>query len=769
MRLKILILIFSSLLYSATVYSQETEFKYHITVLNKKGSPLLGANVWVHNKTTGEIITKTTPSDGIVVFTMGPGIWTLNMQGMPDFREVEVTEGRSGQGSALFSYDEEKIRTENDIIQKRPKIVFTTEDQKNLDIKSPQQGFCISKVKLTDSDMRPVPGIHVEMISVKQKKIYSSVSDENGIAKFHIPIGETYAVDIDGIKNFTFSGNLFMSGIMSIEETYDITNIKETNINDTITQILPDDARPTSARVLLTVTVSDDAGSPLLNENIYLSTIASNKVFKAVTNDQGLAVFLLPKGERYMIHFDYEKDVDVLNLTKVYGKGESQIHLRYHPDPKLQYPENYIPTAENLFLEEFQNFMTQALTDSQDKKVALTYKWGNKVNAESKEAVLQIGISAKNGASSEMNAPYVDLTFVIDRSGSMAGYDRIDALKETMLSFVDRLRADDYVSLITFNTDAFIDIPLQKKGGGAKLKEMINQIEPGGGTNIYNGMVLGYEELLKSKNTGRVRQLILLTDGYGETEPKVVVDKSKEYNAKGLNISAIGVGLDYNYSLLKLLTQEQGGLAEHAGESKDIRQAFENQFAKMIFPVAKDAKLEIIFNSKVRYKQLFGANHETVGTDRISIPLGALYTGYNKLIISQFDLNKPDKTIESEPVILQLSYLDLETGKPEKEVTKANLEWEPATGKMALIIEQEQKKLYAIAVMNQSIKVMVDAFAINDIPKAKNALERAMEQVRELFPVSDDEDIEKLVATMTNYAKAIDNKIKRDMIENQKK
>ncbi|MFH2140832.1 MAG: VWA domain-containing protein [Bacteroidota bacterium] len=758
-------------LMSISCYSQETEFKYSVTILGKKGSPLSGIKVWMHNKNTGEIITKQTPGNGNVNFTLGAGFWTLNLPGMPDYKELDVTEGRSDAGSAMFSYDKEKIKAENEIIVNRNKINFIEENQKNIKITSPQMGFCIAKIKLVDNENQPVVGLSVVLVSVKQQKKYLSETDQTGIAKFHVPIGETYAVDVDGIKNFAFTGDLFATGTMTLEESYVKTSIKETIKNDTITQTLADDVKPTSARVLLNITVSDKSGNVIPEENIYLQQLASNFVYKTKTDDQGVAVFLLPKGEKYMIHFDYEKDIDVVNFSKIYGRGNSQINLIYSPDPKLQFPEQYIPKPEELFLEEFQNFMTNALPEPQNKKVELFFKWGNKVNSESKEAILEIGISAKNTSSSENSSPFVDLAFVIDRSGSMEGYDRIEALKQTMMTFVDRLRPDDNVCLVTFNSDAFIDMPLQKRASGKELKNLINEIEPGGFTNIYNGMVLGYEQLLKSKNPERIKQLILLTDGYGETEPKIVVDKSKEYNAKGLGISAIGVGLDYNYALLKLLTDEQGGLIEHAGESKDIYKAFENQFAKMIFPVAKEAKLDIIFNDKIRYNQLYGAKPETSAKskDRISIRLDNLYSGYNKLIIAQFDLLKPDQTIENEPVVLELSYIDLETNKLVKEVTKAHLEWESSTGKMALIIDMQQKKLYAIAVMNQSIKVMVDAFVMNDIPKAKYAIERAMEQVKELFPHAEDKDIEKLIGTMANYAKAIDNTIRKNLIEENKK
>ncbi|MFH2095760.1 MAG: VWA domain-containing protein, partial [Bacteroidota bacterium] len=561
--------------------AQEDDFVYTITVIGNKGNTQSGIKVWMNNKATGKTIVKRTGSDGIVRFGLGEGTWTVNLPGLPNYREIDIKEGRKGQGSVMFSYDYDEIMKEQKIINDRKNIQFTTVDQGKMNITGPTQGNCVIKVHLTDASEEPVKGLNVDLISTKQAKIYHSETDQSGNATFLVPIGEIYAVDVENIRNFTFTGNVFRPGVLTIDDTFEPSVFKEINRNDTIVQMLAADEEASTSHVHVLMYVVDESLQPLAGETVYMQQLTTNVVYKGTSDENGQVVFMLPKGEKYMLHFDYQKDVDVYNYTKVVGRGNTEATVIYNPDPRLKYPENFIPKPDELFIEEFENFITKALPEPEnDKKVDVFFEWGNAgVNASSKEAVLNIGVSGSNDERKFENVPYVDIAFVIDKSGSMYGHDRIEALKETMVEFTGKLRPDDYVCLVTFDTDAYIDIQLGRRGTGSELKRIISEIEPGGGTNIYNGMVLGYEQLLKSRNTDRAKQLILLTDGYGETEPAIVVEKSKEYNDKGLNISAIGVGEDYNYALLSLLTQNQGGLLSHAGESKDIYKAFETQLS----------------------------------------------------------------------------------------------------------------------------------------------------------------------------------------------
>ena len=341
----------------------------------------------------------------------------------------------------------------------------------------------------------------------------------------------------------------------------------------------------------------------------------------------------------------------------------------------------------------------------------------------------------------------------MDKSGSMAGYDRIDELKKSLIGFVGSLRPNDIASLIIYDSEAEMLIGAGKmQGRTQEFVDQINQVQADGYTNMYKAMIMGYEEILKNKVAKGTNRLILLTDGYDENEPKVVVAKSKEYNAKGIELSAIGVGTDYNQALLKLLATHGGGLFQHVGNSVDLQETFKHELAGMLYPVARDVSVEITYNNKIVFKELYGFPFESPKNNSVKMKIDNIYPGLNKLALVKFDLNKPDKTIENMPVVIKMSYFDYRLNKIETSEEKAFLKWEESTGKLELVMENEEKKLYAIAIMNQSLKVMSDGFSQDDYLKAEQAVNRAIEQIEELYPEAKEKDVENLFRTLKEYS-----------------
>ncbi|MCD4736943.1 MAG: VWA domain-containing protein [Bacteroidales bacterium] len=766
--MKRIFLILFHLFFVLIIVKAQGVFEYEVTVIGKDNSGQSGVKVWLEEKVTGEKIIKRSNYLGHVNFNIPEGYWTLNLVGMPDYKEVIIGKGERGQGSVTVFYDLAEIRALQELEEKRKNMIFNYVYETRNITGYPGEDSCILKIKLVNSYKRPVSDIAVEAVSVEHGAIFSGTTNWKGMVAFMVPVGGRYAIDVDGVKNFDHSRDLSREGVITITLEYEPTLITEQSINDTVIQKITADTRATSARSLFELYVQDAGSRPVVEDNVYLHEIGSNRVFWGKTDKYGKVVFLIPNGSKYLLHFDYKRDIDVYSFKTVRGRGTTQAQVTYRPDPKLANPERFIPAPDEVFVEEFRNFITKQLPEPEEK-VGAFLNWGNnRINSNSKHAVLEIGISVSSDRDKVRDIEGVNLSFVIDRSGSMAGYNRIESLKESMVKFVGNMRSYDKVSLVTFNTDAFVDIPLQEVGDGSSIKDYIEEIEPGGGTNIYNGMVQGYEQLLNNYDEQRMNRLILLTDGYGETEPKIVVEKSKEYNEKGIGISAVGVGYDYNSALLTLLTQEAGGLMEHAGRSDDIFSAFENQLASAIFPVGKEAKLTIRYNSKIKFNHLFGLELESDKNDEATFKIGNLFMGQNVISLAQFDLKNPTPEIEQMPVILEISYFDLVSEEYVMYCEKAFLTWDEEYPQLEMLIDQEQKKLYAIAVMNQSVKVMADAFAEDNVPKARYTIERALEQMNELYPDAKDEDVEKLVAQMSNYTKALDNYERKQKIELEK-
>lgn len=736
----------------ANLAHSQANFQYTVKVVNRSGNAAKDIKVWLYNKQNGEKLTERTNTSGEIRFQVPPGDWSVNLLGMPDYKEFDVRQGQSGHGSMLVSYDYQAIIQEQQFISKRKFTDLEEIDQSKLKPTYPQKGFCVVNVDISNAQRQPIPGLNVKLVSLIHKKAFLSQTDRKGRVAFLVPILGLYAADVENFKNYSFTKNILREGIVTLSLEYEPTSITETIKNDTITQQITPQTHATSSRSFVRLKITMHDGSDAEGENVYLSQVSSGKVYKSKTGQNGETSFLIPNGDRYLIHFEYEKDVDVINLTKIKHRNTINAKFSYSPDPRLQYPEKYIPTPDELFLQSFESFIETQLPEPEDKAVGLFLKWGNNiVNGKSTSAILQIGVSVSNKTVQTAAVPPLQLAFVVDKSGSMAGYDRIDALKTSLEDYIENMRSNDKLAIISFNGKPALDLPLQEKGSGIKAKQRVFEIEAGGGTVIYDALELGYKLLDEQDRENGSKHLVLLTDGYGSRPPAKVVNMSDTYTDKGIGLSAIGVGTYYNTALLTLLTAKTGRLLEHVGTAENLQAAFTKQLSNMLYPIGEDAELEITYNDKVLFKSIFGLNTASQSGNYTRFELGDLYKGFNKIALAKFELKKPNELIEKEPITIHLKYYDYESKKIISLAEKAYLKWSPEYNNAELILESEMKKLYAIAIMNQSMKVMAEAFVGKNYTKAKDAVESAYAQVKELFPEATDKDVDMLVSQLANY------------------
>ncbi|MFN8257008.1 MAG: VWA domain-containing protein [Bacteroidales bacterium] len=746
------------------------QLTYQLTVVDQYQKPMTNLPVVLKETSTREKLNLYTDGNGVVNIELTTGRnWTMSVGKMYNYKLLEVPESGNRKTKEFMTYDLERWEKENRPMPDRSKIIFQTVKQNVFNSTKSTKTESVVEVIIKKANKGPLANFPVNMTNLKDSIIYTGKTDEQGIARFLLPVDKEYEIDLDGIESFSDMKILSPPGRAHCSFTYEPTEINETDKQDTITQDLAGINNGTTARMLYTITVKSSQGNPLQNEPVFLKMVGSKKVYIARTNDQGQAVFLLPKKKKYLIDLEYQKDINVVDLSQVLsrGIGAGQMSITYKPDPRLQYPEQYIPTVESLLINEFNNFLTKQFPKPEKgKALRMIVKWGNEIiNGKSKEALLEIGFTATNDESNAYGPP-INISFVMDKSGSMAGDDRIEELKKSLVHFINSLRPNDIASLIVYDSQEEMLLPAGKIGGRTNdFVDAINQVQAGGYTNMLKAMILGYEEILKNKNPKGTNRLILLTDGWDENEPKVLADKSKEYNAKGIELSAIGVGSDYNQALLRILATHGGGLFQHVGNSADLQETFKHELSGMLYPVAKDVTVEISYNNKIIFRQLYGFEFNPPKNNVVRMKLDNVYPGLNKLALVKFDLNKPDKTIENMPVIIKMTWFDYRLNKTETSEEKAYLKWDEATGKTELVMENEEKKLYAIAIMNQSLKVMADGFSQNNYVKAEDAVNRCIEQIQELYPGAKDTDVENLYRTLKEYSTILKqyklNKIKK--------
>ena len=90
----------------------------------------------------------------------------------------------------------------------------------------------------------------------------------------------------------------------------------------------------------------------------------------------------------------------------------------------------------------------------------------------------------------------MDIVIVIDKSGSMAG-EKLKLVKFTLEFVVTQLNENDRLSLITYDSDVYVDFHLMKMTKENKMYALrkIHKIKDGSSTNLCGGLLRGLCEI----------------------------------------------------------------------------------------------------------------------------------------------------------------------------------------------------------------------------------------------------------------------------------
>lgn len=208
------------------------------------------------------------------------------------------------------------------------------------------------------------------------------------------------------------------------------------------------------------------------------------------------------------------------------------------------------------------------------------------------EQVAYIYIEAQPAANlptSPSSAP-LNLAFVLDRSGSMGGQPIRD-LKQAVKIIIEQLNPHDIVSVIIFDDTADIILPSQPVTDKDNLLNKIDMIDERGGTQMSSGMEAGLAQLQQGMGNGRVNRMILLTDGETWEDSDYCLQLAQQAGQMGIPITALGLGEDWNLTLLTNLASASGGSCDYIDTPEKIATTFQTVVTAMQKTVIANAHL----------------------------------------------------------------------------------------------------------------------------------------------------------------------------------
>jgi Ca-activated chloride channel homolog len=173
----------------------------------------------------------------------------------------------------------------------------------------------------------------------------------------------------------------------------------------------------------------------------------------------------------------------------------------------------------------------------------------------------------------------LNLSFVLDRSGSMGG-PPLQMAKEAIVAALRQMRPQDRVSVVSFDDHVTVDVPSTPVRDPEALAVQVMQIQSGGSTALHAGWLEGAAQVAAHLDPAGLNRVILLSDGQanaGLTDPTQIAAQVRGLSARSVSTTAMGFGDHYDEDLLIAVASAGGGNFEHIQHARQLPDFFEGE------------------------------------------------------------------------------------------------------------------------------------------------------------------------------------------------
>ncbi len=244
------------------------------------------------------------------------------------------------------------------------------------------------------------------------------------------------------------------------------------------------------------------------------------------------------------------------------------------------------------------------------------------------------------------------VALVIDTSGSMAGV-KIEKTRLAAQKLVDKLSNGDAVMVASFSDEARELIPPTILSASTRpvIARAIAGLRADGSTNMFDGLRLGESRVVLNASTHPVRRVVVISDGQanvGPSSPEILGQVAARGTDNGVQVTALGVGLDYDERTLNALAVRSSGRMFHIDDPQEMVSILDKEVALLQSTAATDAVVEIVPAPGVQILGAEGAvRADWSGNGAIRVPLGTMFGGQHREMLvrvrvtSQTEGDKP--------------------------------------------------------------------------------------------------------------------------------
>ncbi len=233
-------------------------------------------------------------------------------------------------------------------------------------------------------------------------------------------------------------------------------------------------------------------------------------------------------------------------------------------------------------------------------------------------------------------SPSLNLCLVLDRSTSMQGAN-IDVVKATAIQIMRKMKPKDIFSVVAFSDRAEEIIPASRSADLSKQEARIHMLQPSGGTEIFSGLEMGYNEIIRNVNHAQVNHIILLTDGRTYGDEDKCLNLARRASEQGVGISGLGIGSEWNDNFLDALASSTGGSSMYVSRPQDIQKTLLDKFNQLGSAYAEETRIDFNMPEGIELRYAFRIQPEA-GVLAYESPmlLGPVIRGTSLRVLMEF-------------------------------------------------------------------------------------------------------------------------------------
>lgn len=345
-------------------------------------------------------------------------------------------------------------------------------------------------------------------------------------------------------------------------------------------------------------------------------------------------------------------------------------------------------------------------------------------------------------APTEVNAdrPVQNLSFVIDRSGSMHG-DKLNYTKKAVSFAIGHLSPQDYCSVVAFDDTVNLVAASQHIENKDALKQSVMRIDSGGCTNLSGGMLQGLKEVKQNLKKEQINRVLILTDGQankGVTDHNRLIKKAGEMAGGDVTLSTFGLGEDFEEDLLIAMAEAGKGNFYYIQSPDQIPHIFEQELAGLLSTVAQNLNIRVKPGAGVLITGVLG--YPFTKKNGLSINLPDMYSGESKIILLELVISPREEGTHN-LLSMELDYADVRENLALINL-QAGLEIKFTTHTGESPIENfeviKQVELFRCAVAKEEAIRLADQ---GDFEGSKKVLHSQITNMSQLVQVVDDLDL----------------------------